>query len=292
MKKAGIFITAVLSASLIFSSCAKKNPEEEKAENPWDQKTEARLTSIKEKINQLYKLHVIECAPKDIAIAESYIDAVDGLEYIDPNDNTEKTVSINRIDQITYLNKARKYVAMAKNKVYSDVDNDGIPCYQEIEQGTNPFVPEGEQVAKAEEVKKEKPAKKKKTEELEIPAEPFEGYYPLKLHARIHFEFNKHNIKREYLPYLNVISKYLKSKPNLKVKIVGYTDSIGSKSYNDKLAYKRALAVKEYLVNQGIPEDRIEIVGKGKEKYLFDNDTPLNRFTNRRADFFIMEVQQ
>jgi len=128
--------------------------------------------------------------------------------------------------------------------------------------------------------------------EREIIEEQFEGYYPLKLHARIHFEFDKYQIKKEYLPYLNVISKYLKSKPNLKVKIVGYTDSIGSKSYNDRLAYKRALAVKEYLIKQGIPAERIEIVGRGKENYLVDNKTWLNRFTNRRADFFVMEVTQ
>jgi outer membrane protein OmpA-like peptidoglycan-associated protein len=284
MEKKMVFISAVISLSIIFGSCAKKSEEVKK---PWEKKTEAKLSSIKDKINQLYKLHVVECAPKDIAIAESYIDAVDGLEYIDPNENTEKTVYISKVDQITYLNKARKYVSIARNKVYSDVDKDGIPCYQEIEQGTDPFVPEGEKVAKLEEKKTPKSDEKEKRIE-----EHFEGYYPLKLHARIHFEFDKYKIKKEYLPYLNVISKYLKSKPDLKVKIVGYTDSVGSKSYNDKLAYKRALAVKEYLIKQGIEPERIEIVGRGKENYLVDNKTWLNRFTNRRADFFIMEVPQ
>ncbi|ACO04567.1 MAG TPA: OmpA family protein [Persephonella sp.] len=286
MKKKTAFISAVIGVSLIFGSCAKKTEEVKK---PWEKETEIKLSSIKDKINQLYKLHVVECAPKDIAIAESYIDAVDGLEYIDPNENVEKTVHISKVDQITYLNKARKYVSIARNKVYSDVDKDGIPCYQEIEQGTDPFVPEGEKVAKLEE---RKTPEKKVEKEREIIEEQFEGYYPLKLHARIHFEFDKYQIKKEYLPYLNVISKYLKSKPNLKVKIVGYTDSIGSKSYNDRLAYKRALAVKEYLIKQGIPAERIEIVGRGKENYLVDNKTWLNRFTNRRADFFVMEVTQ
>lgn len=47
------------------------------------------------------------------------------------------------MDQITYLNKARKYVSIARNKVYSDVDKDGIPCYQEIEQGTDPLFQKG-----------------------------------------------------------------------------------------------------------------------------------------------------
>lgn len=80
--------------------------------------------------------------------------------------------------------------------------------------------------------------------EREIIEEQFEGYYPLKLHARIHFEFDKYQIKKEYLPYLNVISKYLKSKPNLKVKIVGYTDSIGSKATMTGLHTREPLLLK------------------------------------------------
>ncbi|WP_097000124.1 OmpA family protein [Persephonella hydrogeniphila] len=115
------------------------------------------------------------------------------------------------------------------------------------------------------------------------------GYKPLKMHARIHFDFDRYNIKKDYLPYLNVITRYLKANKELKIKIVGYTDSIGSKEYNDRLARKRAESIKKYLIDHGISPDRIEIIGKGKEDYLFDNNTPLNRFTNRRAEFFVME---
>ncbi|WP_457640734.1 OmpA family protein [Persephonella sp.] len=286
MKKGSVIISALIGTAIITFSCAQKTEE---AKTPWEKKKKIQMMSIKDTINQLYKLHVIECAPKDIAIAESLLDAVDGLEYIDPNKDIKKKVFINKIDQIKYLNKARKHVSIAKSKVYSDIDKDGIPCYQEIEQGTNPFVPESEKLAKTEEEKTKKTKKPVKIGKIE---EPVEGFQPLKLHARIHFEFNKHQIKKEYLPYLNVITKYLKTKKNLKVKIVGYTDAVGSKSYNDKLAYKRAEAVKDYLVKHGISPDRIEIVGKGKESYIVDNKTWLNRFTNRRADFFVMEVPQ
>ncbi len=74
------------------------------------------------------------------------------------------------------------------------------------------------------------------------------------------------------------------------MRIEGYTDSIGTKAYNDKLALKRAKSVKDYLVKHGIPADRIEMVGYGKEKYIATNKTSIGRLTNRRADFIILRL--
>jgi outer membrane protein OmpA-like peptidoglycan-associated protein len=136
--------------------------------------------------------------------------------------------------------------------------------------------------------KKEEPKQEVKVKQKEKKPK---GYQPLLTQARIHFEFNKAKIKKEYMPYLNVISKYLKAHPNLKVKIVGYTDNIGSENYNKKLSLKRAEAVKNALVKFGISPKRIEILGKGKKDFLFDNKNELNRFTNRRVDFFILETK-
>ncbi len=251
----------------------------EKKLNPAEAKIFSEFELLKDKIENLYTKHALECSPENIAKAEVYLNAVGGLDYQDPETGEEKKVKLKRIDQIIFLNKAKKYIALARQDVYSDKDGDGIPCYQEIAQGTDPNISD---------LKKEE----KKEEEIKVVKKVhIEEEMPLKVQARIHFDFNKYNIKREYLPYLNVIARYLKAHEELKVKIIGYTDSIGSKSYNDKLAYKRAKAVKDYLVKMGIPASRIEILGKGKEDYLFDNKTSLNRFTNRRAEFFVMEVR-
>ena len=268
--------TAII-AGLIISGCATKISEET---NLFQKNINQEIQALNKEIEKLYKLHVRECAPEEIGKAEAYIDAIDGLAYINPDTGEIVKTEIKTIDKILYKNKAQKYVALARNKVYSDVDGDGIPCYQEIEQGTNPFVSETKKVSQQ---TTEKP---KKLPEIKA------GYRPLKLHARIHFDFDKYTIKRDYLPYLNVITRYLKAHDELKIKIVGYTDSIGSKAYNDRLARKRAEAIKNYLVKHGISPERIEIIGKGKEDYLFDNNTPLNRFTNRRAEFFVMEPTQ
>lgn len=252
----------------------------EKKINPAEARIFTEFELLKDKIEDLYTKHVLECSPGNIAKAETYLEAVGGLKFVDPDTGVEKEVKLTRIDQIIFLNKAKKYIALAREDVFSDKDKDGVPCYMEVEQGTDPNVSD---------LKNNKEEKTKKMETVKsIPFEENEN--PLKVQARIHFDFNKYNIKREYLPYLNVIARYLKTHEELKVKIIGYTDNIGSKAYNDKLAYKRAKAVKDYLVKMGIPASRIEIIGRGKEGYLFDNKNWLNRFTNRRAEFFVMEV--
>ena len=237
-----------------------------------------QISNLEDKLNKLRSLHALECAPEEYGRAEAYIQTIKGLKI--KEDGDEKLVQPTTTDKLIYANKAKIYIAKAEKKVFSDEDNDDIPCYKEIEQGTNPYVSDKRYVKVTK--KEEKPPKK------EIKREEFT---PLKTHARIHFEFDSAKIKKEYMPYLNVIARYLKTHKNLKIKIIGYTDNIGPKSYNDKLALRRAKAVKNHLVKMGIDSKRIEIVGKGKEEYLFDNKTKLNRFTNRRAEFFVMETK-
>lgn len=113
---------------------------------------------------------------------------------------------------------------------------------------------------------------------------------PLMVRARIHFDFNKANIKKEYIPLLKEVAKVLKENPNINLRIEGYTDDIGTKAYNQKLALRRAMAVKDFLVREGIKPERIQVVGFGKEKYIADNTTPIGRLTNRRAEFIVIQV--
>ncbi len=84
----------------------------------------------------------------------------------------------------------------------------------------------------------------------------------------------------------------MKTHQNVKIKIVGYTDDIGSKSYNQKLALKRAQAVKNYLVKLGVNPSRIVIEGVGKSDYIVSNSKELDRFTNRRAEFYIIKLSE
>ncbi|KUI98417.1 OmpA family protein [Vibrio sp. MEBiC08052] len=66
--------------------------------------------------------------------------------------------------------------------------------------------------------------------------------------------------------------------------VTGYTDSTGSKEYNQSLSLKRAQAVAEQLVSQGIDADRITVRGMGESAPVASNDTKEGRAKNRRVE--------
>lgn len=84
------------------------------------------------------------------------------------------------------------------------------------------------------------------------------------LSAKELFDFDSAKLRLPQ-PRLDEIAEALKQNPQVgKVRIAGYTDRIGTASYNQRLSEVRASAVKNYLVAKGVPGDRIMAVGKGK----------------------------
>ncbi len=75
--------------------------------------------------------------------------------------------------------------------------------------------------------------------------------------------------------------------PGLKLEVEGHTDSVGSDEYNQQLSEKRAGAVRDYLVQQGIQVDSIVARGLGKTQPVASNDTPEGRQQNRRVELVL-----
>ncbi|HSO23937.1 MAG TPA: OmpA family protein [Chondromyces sp.] len=73
------------------------------------------------------------------------------------------------------------------------------------------------------------------------------------------------------------------------VEIQGHTDSIGSESYNLKLGHQRAEAAMRYLVEQGVPLFRMNVISYGEFKPIADNSTKEGRAQNRRVTLIVME---
>ncbi|MDW8158604.1 MAG: OmpA family protein, partial [Bacteroidia bacterium] len=105
----------------------------------------------------------------------------------------------------------------------------------------------------------------------------------------IFFEFDKSTLQPESFPELERILILLQNNPQLKVKILGHTDSEGSESYNLKLSQERAAAVATYLVQKGIHKSRIQHQGYGESMPLDTNLTPEGRKKNRRTEIEILE---
>jgi outer membrane protein OmpA-like peptidoglycan-associated protein len=103
----------------------------------------------------------------------------------------------------------------------------------------------------------------------------------------VFFESNSDRILQNYYGDLDKLGKVL-SDPQYsayRVQIEGYTDSIGSDSYNRRLSERRAESVKYYLIQHfPIKSDRLVARGFGKSKPIAPNDTPEGRDRNRRVE--------
>src|SRR5213592_4091895 len=97
------------------------------------------------------------------------------------------------------------------------------------------------------------------------------------------FDFNKAMLKPEGKRMVDEAVKVMKDKPTLRVSVEGHTDSIGSDGYNKKLSERRAKAVRDYMVSQGIDASRITTHGFGKSKPIASNETAEGRAQNRRV---------
>jgi outer membrane protein OmpA-like peptidoglycan-associated protein len=101
------------------------------------------------------------------------------------------------------------------------------------------------------------------------------------------FAFNKYNLKPEAREKLAKVSGILLAYPGLKLQVEGYTDSIGSDEYNQKLSEERADTVRDYLVNQSVQPNNITAEGYGKTHPIADNSTASGRAENRRVQLVV-----
>ena len=103
----------------------------------------------------------------------------------------------------------------------------------------------------------------------------------------VFFDFDKDTIKPEYHELFQNAVKVMNNNPGLTVEIEGHTDSMGSEEYNMGLSDRRARAVKNHLVVNGIDESRMTTKGFGESQPVADNGSDEGRAQNRRVDFEI-----
>ena len=102
----------------------------------------------------------------------------------------------------------------------------------------------------------------------------------------IYFDVNKDVVKSESFGTIKQIADVLKENANVKIKIVGHTDSDGDDKSNLDLSQRRAASVKSVLVKEfGIDASRIETDGKGESEPVAKNDSVINKALNRRVEF-------
>jgi outer membrane protein OmpA-like peptidoglycan-associated protein len=104
------------------------------------------------------------------------------------------------------------------------------------------------------------------------------------------FDINSDRLKPESYGALQEIAKVLKEAPDVKVRIVGHTDSDGDELANVELSKKRALVVKQVLISEfKIEASRMETDGKGESEPSDSNATAVGKANNRRVEFLKIE---
>jgi outer membrane protein OmpA-like peptidoglycan-associated protein len=102
--------------------------------------------------------------------------------------------------------------------------------------------------------------------------------------SMVHFDFDKQNIKKIYIPVLDQHVAYLNEHPSSPVIVEGHTDYMGADAYNQRLSERRANAVRDYLIQKGIASSRIQVVGYSEHRPIADNQTAEGRAMNRRSE--------
>lgn len=102
----------------------------------------------------------------------------------------------------------------------------------------------------------------------------------------IKFQTGSDELTRTSFKTLNDIAQSLKNFPTVSLQVLGFTDNTGSVATNQALSVKRAQAVVNYLVGQGIDSYRLEAVGKGTQDPVGSNKTADGRVLNRRVEFW------
>ena len=98
------------------------------------------------------------------------------------------------------------------------------------------------------------------------------------------FDTGKSSFQQRTYPVLQAITAILKEYPASNFSIEGHTDSVGSKTLNQKLSDSRANAVMNYLVQNGISSARLNAYGFGEDYPIDSNKTRDGRANNRRVE--------
>lgn len=103
----------------------------------------------------------------------------------------------------------------------------------------------------------------------------------------VHFDSDKATLRPDAEAVLREAARMIRAHPGTPVMIEGHTDDRNSDSYNLALSQRRAQAVVDFLVAEGVERIRLRALGRGETSPTSDNASPDGRFANRRVEFHV-----
>ena len=113
----------------------------------------------------------------------------------------------------------------------------------------------------------------------------------LRVELDVKFDFDRQVVKPESYADIRDVAEFMKQFPQTTTVVEGHTDAVGTEAYNQSLSERRAMAVREVLVNEfGIQPGRVDAIGFGEARPVADNDSEEGRAINRRVEA-VVEAQ-
>ena len=131
--------------------------------------------------------------------------------------------------------------------------------------------------------------------EIAIINQPDSIFRDLKVNDKIrldnvYFDQSSYVLRTESYAQLDILLNTLKSYPKLVIEIAGHTDNVGDRRLNQSLSENRARVITNYLINRGIPENRLQYQGYGDTRPAAPNDNEANKKQNRRVEFTVLKL--
>lgn len=119
------------------------------------------------------------------------------------------------------------------------------------------------------------------------PDAPVPDSAPLYVEDKVLFNVNSSDINPGFIPLLELGTLLMTQRDTVTITVVAHTDSVGDADYNQALSDRRARAVKQFWIDDGIDPSRIIAVGLGETQPEDSNLGANGRAANRRAEFIV-----
>ena len=103
----------------------------------------------------------------------------------------------------------------------------------------------------------------------------------------VFFDWDRSNLSQQALNTIKQAAAAFKSKGNARITATGHTDTSGPEAYNMALSLRRANAVKDALVREGVPAQAISVVGRGEQGLLVQTGDGVREPQNRRVEIVV-----
>jgi peptidoglycan-associated lipoprotein len=107
----------------------------------------------------------------------------------------------------------------------------------------------------------------------------------------IYFAYDRSTIGTTERQKLDQVAKYLNGNATFGLIVEGHCDEKGSAEYNRALGERRAIAVRDYLKNSGVSENRIKTMSYGEDRLVYKANTEVAHAKNRRAQLILARTR-